>query len=87
MYQTNVAYITMCENNVLPLNCKILQMTTENVLSYFSSDGKDINDKPLVRFLLQQIQNYDVDKEVVMGIAFSKDNVLAHVLKKKNDRS
>ena len=67
----------------VPLNCVLTQMTAEDVITYFSRDGRDPFSNPLVRWLLEQIQSYDARREVIIGLIFSPTNVLAHVLRKK----
>ena len=78
------AHLVEFKNGRIPIDCTLTTMTHDDILLYFSDKDKNKSplDKPLVRWLMQQIATYDNDKEVIMGIIFSEEIVLAHVVKK-----
>lgn len=64
----------------IPLNITLTQYTLEDL-----REARILDDSsPLVHWLFQQIQTYDIDREHIIGLIFDKKTVLAHVVKLKN---
>lgn len=68
-------YLTDFVEAGIPLNTPLTSMTLDDVLEAFDTAS------PLVQWVLKQISTYDVDKEVLVGLKFSKQTVLAHALR------
>lgn len=62
------------DENKLPIDVTLQCYTAEDVLAQFDTSSK------LIQWILSQVNTYDVKKEVVAGLIFSKSNVLAHVV-------
>ena len=62
---------------ITPLDIKLVQYTIDDILE---SDLFDTS-STLVRWLLNQAHSYNPDHEKVIGIIFSAQTVLAHVVR------
>ena len=69
-------YLAEYNENGVNVDVVLKQYTIEQIISNF-----DTNDQ-LIRWLIQQIQTYNVKKEIVLGLIFSKSEILAHVIRK-----
>lgn len=59
----------------IPLHSSLTIYNMDEMLTNY-----DLNSK-LVQWVLNQMNTYDIDKEVILGIVFSNSNILAHVVK------
>ena len=75
-----VAHLVNYSPSGIPLNITLTQYTLEDLRQ---ANILDVS-SPLVHWLFQQIQTYDIDREHVIGLVFDKNTVLAHVVKLKN---
>lgn len=75
-----VAHLVNYSVSGIPLNITLTQYTLEDLREANILDDSS----PLVHWLFQQIQTYDIDRENIIGLIFDKKTVLAHVVKLKN---
>ena len=75
-----VAHLVNYSPSGIPLNITLTQYTLEDLRQ---ANILDVS-SPLVHWLFQQIQTYDIDREHVIGLVFDKKTVLANVVKLKN---
>ena len=61
----------------VPLDVTLERFTIQNVLEMkqrFDAESR------LVQYMIHQMNTYDPQKEIVIGLIFSRSNVLAHVV-------
>lgn len=57
------------------LDAELAVFTIDDVLKSHNAENT------LVRWTLRQLQTYDVDKEIVIGLNFGSDKLLSHVIR------
>ena len=68
-------YLVQYNESGIPIDVTLERYTFDKLLNAFNTDST------LVKWLLKQINSYDVDKEILIGLKFSTTNVLAHVVR------
>lgn len=59
----------------VPLDVELATWSVEDVFRAFSQESM------LVRWTMRQLQTYDVDREIVIGLDFGDGKLLAHVVR------
>lgn len=75
IHKERCIYLTKYEPTGIPLNVVLDRYSFDNLLHSYDKDSK-IN-----HWVFQQVQTYDIDKEIVIGLEFSKSKILAHVIR------
>ena len=68
-----VAYLYKYSESI-PLDAQLVKYKTDDILSVFKRDSH------LVRWLVEQVNSYDVKTQCVIGLIFDNATVLAHVI-------
>lgn len=69
-----VAHLVNFSEAGVPLDSPLKQFTVQDILSELDSESMP------VRWLIRQVQTYDVDGQNVIGLIFNRQSVLAHVV-------
>lgn len=78
LHKERCAFLTQYKENGISIDTVLERYTLDKITRMF-----EIN--PLTRWLINQMQTYDPDKEVIIGLIFSQENILAHVVRLKVD--
>lgn len=69
-------YLARKTEDHIPLDVHLEPFTLEDITAQL-----DVNTRP-VQWLIRQLQTYDVQKQVALGILYTKGEVFAHVVQK-----
>lgn len=75
---TRVAHLAHFHPSGMPLDTVLTQYTIEDLASVLDCETH------LSRWLMRQVQTYDLDKEHVVGLLFENGTALAHVVQKRS---
>ena len=78
LHKERCVFLTQYMTSGISIDTVLERYTLDQITRMF-----EINQ--LTRWLINQVQTYDPDKEVIIGLIFSKSNVLAHVVRLKVD--
>jgi len=68
-------YLAKYDPSGIPLSVVLDRYSYENLLQSFDKESR------LNHWVFKQVQTYDVNKEIVIGLEFSKSKILSHVIK------
>ena len=74
------AHLVYHSESGMSLDAPIVVFTLEEIISTFDTDNAT------VRWLIRQVQTYDMTSTRVFGLIFDKNHVLAHVLRRGSVR-
>ena len=74
LHKERCAFLTQYISNGISIDTVLERYTLDQITRMFEMNH-------LTRWLINQMQTYDPDKEVIIGLIFSESNVLAHVVR------
>ena len=68
-------YLAKYNDSGIPLDVVLDRYSYDNLLHSFDKESR------LNHWVFKQVQTYDVNKEIVIGLEFSKSKILSHVIR------
>ena len=72
-------YITKFQESGIKLDVVLEKLSQDDILTRYNKDNM------LIQWVLNQLNTYNQDKEVIIGLEFSSDVLLTHVIKLEMD--